>query len=500
MNFLGIDIGTSAVKAVLVDESEAVLAEAAVPLATARPQPGWSEQDPEVWWQASTRAVGMVRSLAKAAFAEVRAVGLSGQMHAAVVLDEADRPIRPAILWNDGRAAAECAELERVVPNLATIAGVVAMPGFTAPKLLWLKRHEPESFARVRTVLAAKDYIRLRLTGEFATDMADAAGTLLLDEAARAWSPRLVAASGIDEDVLPKALEGPAWSGMVRPEVLAEWGIAHQVVAAAGAGDVAAGAIGIGAINDGDQFISLGTSAQIFIARDRYQPRPGTLIHAFAHGVPKRWFEMAALLNGATCLEWLARILGESDVAALIARVEPEFGGPSPVIFLPYLAGERSPLNDPEARGAFAGLDAANGADDLIRAVLDGVALALRDAASEFGDVFDSGPIAMIGGGAKSTLWMRVVANALGRPLLRLAGGDNGPAFGAARLARIAATGETVAAVCGQPAIVEIVDPDPPLVTQYGERLERFRALYRSLKQARTSRAATADRRRRAKR
>jgi xylulokinase len=500
MNFLGIDIGTSAVKAVLVDEGEAVLAEAAVPLATSRPEPGRAEQDPEEWWRASERAVGMVRSLARAGFAEMRAVGLSGQMHAALVLDEADRPIRPAILWNDGRAVAECAELDRAVPDLATIAGVVAMPGFTAPKLLWLKRHEPESFARIRTVFAAKDYIRLRLTGEFATDMADAAGTLMLDEAARAWSPRLVAASGIDEDVLPKVLEGPAWSGMLRPEVLAEWGIGHQVVVAAGAGDVAAGAIGIGAINDGDQFVSLGTSAQIFIARDRYQPKPGTLIHAFAHGVPRRWFEMAALLNGATCLEWLARVLGESDVGALIARVEQGPASLSPVTFLPYLAGERSPLNDPEARGVFAGLDAANGADDLIRAVLDGVALALRDAASEFGEAFDGAPIAMIGGGARSALWMQVVANALGRPLLKLAGADSGPAFGAARLARIAATGETVQAVCGQPPIVEIVDPDPAQVRQYAERLGRFRALYRSLRQARTSRSATADRPRRAKR
>ncbi len=500
MNFLGIDIGTSAVKAVLVDERESALAEAATPLATSRPQPGWSEQNPEDWWRASERAVGLVRALAKDAFAQVRGVGLSGQMHAAVVLDADDKPIRPAMLWNDGRAVAECAELDRAVPDLQTIAGIVPMPGFTAPKLLWLKRHEPENFRRLRTVLSAKDYIRLRLTGEFATDMADAAGTLMLDEAARTWAPEVVAASGIDEDALPKLLEGPSWSGMMRPEVLADWGIGHQVVVAAGAGDVAAGAIGIGAINDGDQFVSLGTSAQVFIARDRYHPKPGTLIHAFAHGIPKRWFEMAALLNGASCLDWLARILGENDVAALLDRVAPRFNGPSPVIFLPYLAGERSPLNDPEARGVFAGLDQASDTDDLVLAVVDGVALALRDAASEFGADFDGGPIAMIGGGARGDLWMRVVANALGRPLLRLAGGDRGPAFGAARLGRIAATGETVAAVCSQPAIVEIVDPDPSVVDRYEARLDRFRVLYRSLKATRTSRSATVDQPRHVKR
>jgi xylulokinase len=494
MNFLGIDIGTSAVKAVLVDEDEAVLAETSAPLTTGRPQPGWSEQSPEDWWQATERAVGLVRQAYRASFGEVRAIGLSGQMHGAVILDESDAAIRPAILWNDRRAVAECAELEEAVPDLALIAGVAAMPGFTAPKLLWLKRHEPENFARIRTVLLAKDYVRLRLTGEFATDMADAAGTLMLDEAARDWSQPILAATGLDPAVMPRLLEGPAWSGMVRPEILAAWGIGHQVVVAAGAGDVAAGAIGIGAINEGDQFVSLGTSAQIFVARDRYRPRPETLIHALAHGVPGRWFEMAALLNGAACLDWLARILGEDDIAGLIARVEAGFSGPSPVLFLPYLAGERTPLNDPDARGVFAGLDQASGADDLVQAVMEGVALALKDAALAFGRDLDGGPIAMIGGGARSPLWMKLVASALGRPLLRLKGGDSGPAFGAARLARLAASGEPAAAVCTQPAIVEIVDPEPSLAVAYGARLDQFRTLYRSLKRLRPTHSATADR------
>jgi len=497
MIFLGIDIGTSAVKAVLVNEGQDLVAEAVAPLVTAYAQPGWAEQDPEDWWRATGRVVADLRQQQRAAFGEVRSVGLSGQMHGAVILDEADAVIRPAILWNDRRAVAECARLEKTVPDLARIAGVLAMPGFTAPKLLWLAANEPDNFARMRTMLLAKDYVRLRLTGEFATDMADAAGTLLLDEAARDWSRPIMAAAGVERAAMPRLLEGPAWSGMVRPEVLAEWGISHQVVVAAGAGDAAAGAIGVGAIN---AFVSLGTSAQIFVARDRFQPRPEVLLHSFAHGLPGRWFDMAALLNGATCLDWVSRLLGEGDIGKLIRGVEAEFKGPSPVLFLPYLAGERTPLNDPDARGAFAGLDQATGPVALAQAVMEGVALALKDASAVFGANFDASPIAMIGGGARSSLWVKITASALGRPLLRLEGAEIGPAFGAARLARIAATGEAVAEVCTQPKIVEIVDPDPSLQSAYGERLDRFRALYRSLKRLRSVPAATAGRRRRGKR
>ncbi|MEX0853189.1 MAG: xylulokinase [Bauldia sp.] len=488
MNFLGIDIGTSAVKAVLVDENQAILGEASTPIATAYRKPGWCEQDPEAWWQATLHVLAILAAQDAAAFAAIRAIGLSGQMHGAVILDETDAVIRPAILWNDRRAVAECAELEKRVPNLAMIAGVVPMPGFTAPKLRWIGRNEPENFARIRTVLLAKDYVRLRLTGEFATDMADAAGTLLLDEAARRWAEPAIAATRLDPSVMPRLLEGPAWSGMVRSELLAAWGIGHQVVVAARAADIPAGAIGVGAINEGDAFVSLGTSAQIFVARNRYAPRPQTLLHAFAHGLPDRWFEMAALLNGATTLDWLAGLLGERDAAGLVRRVEAGFQGPSGVLFLPYLAGERTPLNDPDARGVFANLDQATGPTDLALAVVEGVALAIRDAETAFGGGLAGGPIAMIGGATRSRLWMKVVASALGRPLLRLAGADVGPVFGAARLARMAATGEEAATVCTQPPIVEIVDPQPSLEAAYAERLGEFRALYRSLKRTRSSR------------
>jgi xylulokinase len=292
MRLLGLDIGTSAVKAVLVDESEAVIAEASAPLSTTQPRPGWSEQNPEDWWRATEAAIASVKGAAPDVLRRVEAVGLSGQMHGAVILDEADAPIRPAILWNDGRATAECAALEAEVPGLATITGVIAMPGFTAPKLRWLRDHEPASFSRTRKILLAKDFVRLRLSGESATDMCDAAGTLLLDEAARDWSDAVIAATGLTRAAMPHLLEGSAPSGTLRPGILAEWGIDHLVTVAAGAGDAAAGAIGNGAIDDGDAFISLGTSAQFFVTRNRYEPKPETLIHAFAMPSPaagSRW-------------------------------------------------------------------------------------------------------------------------------------------------------------------------------------------------------------------
>ena len=494
MILLGIDIGTSAVKAVLLDADERVLGAASVPLETVHPRPGWSEQDPEDWWRAVETAVGALRRAEPEAFGAVAALGLSGQMHAAVILDAADRVIRPAILWNDGRAVAECAALERDVPGLGRIAGIIAMPGFTAPKLRWLREHEADEFRHIRSVLLPKDYVRLKLTGEKATDMCDAAGTLLLDEASRDWSDLILAATGLGRGAMPRLLEGSAVSGMLRPEILAAWGIDHPVVVAAGAGDVAAGAVGIGAIGEGDRFISLGTSAQYMVTRDRYAPKPETLIHAFAHALPGRWFEMAAMLNGATCLDWLAHILGEADIAALIARVEARYAGPSSLRFLPYLSGERTPHNDPDARGVFAGLDQATGPEDLAQAVLEGVAFSLLDAQEALG--LSGGPdksIAVIGGGARSSFWMRIVASVLGVAIERLAGGDKGPAFGAARLARLALTGEAPAAVCKRPRVVETIAPDAALNAAYGERFPTYRALYRSLK--RRSLPPRADRR-----
>jgi xylulokinase len=482
MTFLGIDLGTSALKAVLVDGTERVLAETAVRLGTSSPRPGWSEQDPRDWWTALTAAVEELRRADADAFARVRALGLSGQMHGAVLVDRAGDPVRPAILWNDSRATRESADLQESVPDLPRIAGIVAMPGFTAPKLLWLRRHEPEAVAQTWKVLSPKDYLRLRLTGTARTDMSDAAGTLWLDEAARDWSAPILAASGLERRHMPDLVEGTARAGELSPAIRSEWGIDGPVVVAGGAGDAAAAAVGIGAVEEDNAFVSLGTSAQYFVTDAAYRPQPESLLHAFAHALPGRWFRMAALLNGASCLQWLAGILCERDIAALLARTEAAFRGPSRVMFLPYLSGERTPHNDPHARGVFTGLDHAAGAADLVQAVLEGVAFSLREAQDCLAAAgLRAGPVAAVGGGARSRLWMQLLAHCLDRPVVRYVGGAAGPAIGAARLARMALTGEPPAEVCGKPAVLDVLEPDAALAAAYAERFEAFTALYRSL-------------------
>jgi xylulokinase len=480
--YLGIDLGTSAVKAVLVDGSQRTVASAEAALSVSRPFPGASEQSPEQWWAAVVAVCAQLRAQAPAGWTQIRALGLSGQMHGAVLLDARRDVLRPAILWNDGRSAAQCATLERAVPDLPRIAGVRAMPGFTAPKLLWVREHEPDVFRHVARVLLPKDYVRWRLSGDFATDASDAAGTLWLDQASRAWSTPLVVATGLVPEQLPAIREGTQATGVVSGPVARALGFTEGVIVAAGGGDAAAGAVGIGAVNAGDAFLSLGTSGQIFVVTGDYRPSPDAMIHAFCHCVPSRWYRMAALLNGASCLAWVARLLGESDIEALLARVDATTDGSGELLFLPYLSGERTPHNDPNARGVFFGLDGETSPESLVRAVLEGVAFAFAESAECLASAGTAPErFAVIGGGSRSSLWMRILASALGRPLVRFEGSETGPAFGAARLARIAHTGEPVDAVCAVPAVRDIVEPDPVLADRYRERGRRFRRLYRAL-------------------
>jgi xylulokinase len=482
MIFLGLDIGTSAVKAVLIDGRENILASASAPIGTMRPRPSWSEQDPEEWWRAVRRIATELRSRAPAEWHALAAIGLSGQMHGTVLLDRENRIIRPAILWNDGRAVEEARILERDVRGIGEIAGVKPMAGFSAPKLLWLKRHEPDSCSKIARVLLPKDYVRFKLSGEFATDMSDASGSLWLDSGKRKWSVPIVEASGLDLAQLPRLLEGSEISGVLRPEIAREWGLGPNVTIAAGSGDVAAGAAGIGAVNEGDAFISLGTSAQYFIARDRYLPAPHALIHAFCHALPRRWFQMAALLNGASCLAWAASALN-GDLSNLLSAAERSFTAPSSLLFLPYLTGERTPHNDPDARGTIFGLTPGANRGEIMLAVLEGVALSLADCQEVLertGARVDE--LAVIGGGARSHLWMRILASLLNRRLKLYSGGEDSASLGAARLARIASTGEPPAEVCRAPPVKLAIDPEPALVEAYAPRLARFRALYLALK------------------
>jgi len=479
--FLGIDLGTSAIKAVLIDEASAVVAQADEPLAISRPKPLWSEQNAPDFWSAVCAVIDRFKRDHAQALAQVQGIGLSGQMHGAVLLDAHDAPVRPVILWNDGRSAQECAELARDFPHLPEITGVIAMPGFTAPKLLWLKTHEPEAFAKVRTILLPKDYVRLKLTGVKATDMSDAAGTWWLDEAKRTWSDAALAATGLTRAHMPALLEGNAISGTLLPELAARWGMG-KIIVAGGAGDAAAGAIGLGAISDGDAFISLGTSGQLFVATNSYRPAPSTLVHAFAHAVPHTWLQMAAMLNGASPLAWGASLIG-TDPQTLVDEAQAQFKAPSPEIFLPYLSGERTPHNNPDAKGVFFGMNGDTHRGRLGQAILEGVAYSFADAQAAVqaaGTTITQAGV--IGGGAKSAFWMQILSNVLDIPLIRYVGAEKGPAFGAARLARLAVTGEAPADICVRPDILDVTTPQPALVAAYKPKIAQFRRLYTALK------------------
>ncbi|MDJ1158539.1 xylulokinase [Chelatococcus sp. SYSU_G07232] len=476
--FLGIDIGTSSVKVVLVDEDERIVASASEPLALSRPRPGFSEQDPENWWRAVLAAVDAVRAGAPQATGAVRGIGLSGQMHGAVLLDAAHAVLRPCILWNDGRAVAECAELEAAWPDLRRITGNPAMPGFTAPKLAWVRRHEPEIFARTALVLLPKAYVRLRLTGEAVEEMSDGAGTLWLDPARREWSEAALAATGLTRGHMPRLVEGNAPAGRLRPELAARWGMAAAPVVAGGAGDNAAGAVGLGAVEPGSAFLSLGTSGVLWATTERFAPNPAAAVHAFCHALPERWHQMGVILSAASCLAWWAGVAGQPE-AKLLAALGDRPAAPSPVLFLPYLSGERTPHNDAALRGVFAGLAHETDREVMTQAVLEGVGFAFRDcldALAAAGTRITAADV--IGGGSRSGYWVTVLAAILGLPLHRLADGEAGAALGAARLGRMAVTGETPEAVCRPPRRLETVEPDAALAAAYAERHARYRALY----------------------
>ncbi len=466
-----------------MDDAETLLAAAEVKLSVHAPCPLASEQDPRDWWRAVELALDRLGAEAPGAMARVVAIGLSGQMHAAVLLDAADLPVRPAMLWNDGRAHAEAADLKRLGSELAAELGVPALAGFTAPKLLWLARHEPASLARARSLLLPKDYIRLQLTGERATDPSDAAGTWLLDEARRVWSARAIAAVAIDPALLPPIIEGSAPAGRLRAGVAARFGLPPGIVVACGGGDTMTGGVGIGAVEDGRAFVGLSTSAQLFVAAAAHRPAPERLVHAFCHAVPGRWCQMAAMLNGAGVLAAIAHLLGDAEIPALLAEVEARFTGPGRLLVLPYLSGERTPHDDPHARGVVFGLTPDTARVELVQAALEGVAFSLADARaalSAAGTVIDSAGI--VGGGARSLFWTRLIASVLGIELRVYAGGARGPAFGAARLARLALGADDAAALLVEPEVQHVIDPSPALADAYAPRIAAFRRLYAALR------------------
>ncbi|HEX3761911.1 MAG TPA: xylulokinase [Kofleriaceae bacterium] len=483
--YLGIDLGTSEVKVALVDDAGRVIGVGRGGLAVARPHPAWSEQDPASWIAATLAAIAELGAVHPTELAAVTGIGLSGQMHGAVLLDAADRVLRPAILWNDTRAAAECAVLEARVPTSRQLTGNLAMPGFTAPKLLWVAAHEPDVFGRLAKVLLPKDYLRLWLTGEHVSDMSDAAGTLWLDVAARAWCDPMLAACGLDRSHMPRLVEGSSPGGALRGELARAWGMTGAVCVAGGAGDNAASAIGLGVIADGQGLLSLGTSGVFFVANDAYRPAPARGVHTFCHALPATWHQMAVMLSAASCLRWATQLTGAADEAQLIGEAEALGDGrrARAPVFLPYLSGERTPHADPYARGVWFGLDHDTSRAELGYSVLEGVAFGLADGLAA---VRDAGGVArevsLTGGGSRSRFWARLIASAFDLPLALRAGGEVGAALGAARLGQLAADPRaTVAGVCTPPPLVEVAEPVAAWQPVLAGRLARFRALYPAL-------------------
>lgn len=475
--YIGLDLGTSGLKAVLIDDTQNILAEATAPLEAVRPEPGWSEQAPATWLDAADAAIRALKN--QISLDAVRGIGLSGQMHGATLLDANDEVLRPCILWNDTRSAVEAAELD-ANPRFRALTGNIVFPGFTAPKLVWVARHEPAIFAKVKRVLLPKDYLRLWLTGEAVAEMSDAAGTSWLDVAKRDWSDELLAATGLSREHMPRLVEGSDVSGTLRAELATRWGLPAGVVVAGGGGDNAASAVGVGVVKAGDAFVSLGTSGVLFAASDAYQPDAATAVHTFCHALPGTWHQMGVILAAADALNWFAKSVGQpatkltADLGALQATGR--------TLFLPYLGGERTPHNDSKIRGAFLHLDHATDQAAMTRAVLEGVTHAIRD---NYDALTSTGTqikrLIAVGGGSKSDYWVQAIATSLGIPVELPVAGDFGGAFGAARLGLMAATGAGVE-IATIPQIARTIEPDLALTDSFAEAHSRYRASYDALK------------------
>ncbi len=478
--YLGLDLGTSGLRGILVGETGDVGAVAEVGISTSNPKPGWSEQNPLDWINACDEVVGKLRAGREDAFSKLRGIGLSGHMHGATLLDRDGEVLRPCILWNDTRSADQARMLD-LAPGMRSISGNIVFPGFTAPKLEWLRAYEPDLFAKIDKVLLPKDYLRYWLTGEFVSDMSDSAGTAWLDVGGRQWSERALATGHMRIGQMPRLVEGSAPGGALRPRLMRKWGISRAAVVAGGAGDNAAAACGIGSIKDGAGFVSLGTSGVLLVAREAYAPAPETAVHCFCHAVPDRWIQMGVMLSATNSMNWLSRNLGE-PVEKLAAAMPEELSGPSSTMFLPYLSGERTPHNDSRIRGAFLGLDVSSGSEDLTQAVMEGVAFGMRDCLEAL-KATGTRPqrLMAVGGGARSRFWLETLATILQMPLELPDGREFGAAMGAARLAICAADGADPASVMSPPRVQECIEPRDDLLDAYDSEYRRYRQFYTAL-------------------
>lgn len=478
--YIGIDLGTSGVKSIAMTEQGEILASCTIPLVVSRPKPLWSEQDPSAWWEATCESINGLK--ASVNLSDVIAIGLSGQMHGATLLDANGDVLRPAILWNDGRCEAECKELEAAVPNSRDITGNIMMPGFTAPKLKWVANHEPEVFAKVDKVLLPKDYLRFKMTGDYASDMSDSAGTCWLDVEKRTWSEDLLEATGLSVSHMPELFEGSAVTGILSPEIANAWEM-PQVAVVAGGGDNAAGAVGVGITQPGKAMLSLGTSGVYFAVSDGFVSNPELALHSFCHALPQAWHTMSVILSAASCLSWVAELTGFENVGEMISEVAEKADESSQVVFLPYLSGERTPHNNPNAKGVFFGMTHSTTKLELAQAVLEGVGFA-------FADGFDAlhvtknipDEVSLIGGGARSEYWRQMLADIVEMPLVYRQGGEVGPALGAARLAVLGTKeGATLSDICPVPELVQKHIPNADKQAYYQSKRATYQALYKQL-------------------
>ncbi|GLQ35473.1 xylulokinase [Amylibacter marinus] len=479
--YLGLDLGTSGLKGLLVSHDGTPVGEASAHYGVQQPHAGWSEQDPKVWVDALSQVLKNLRIDHAAEFAALRGLSFSGQMHGAVCLDDTGTPLRPCILWNDTRSAQQAAELDRM-QGQRDISGNITFPGFTAPKLRWMQDNEPDLFAMVHKVLLPKDYLSFHLTGRYVTDMSDAAGTSWLDVGARRWSKALLAAGNMRLDQMPDLVEGCDVIGTPLPQICAEYGLSPTVQVVAGGADNAVAACGTGTVSQGQGFVSLGTSGVLLAARDSYAPDAATAVHTFCHAIPDRWYQMGVILSATDSMNWLARTLNSTpeQLAELVVR---DISGPSHITFLPYLSGERTPHNDADIGGAFIGLRAHSTPADMTQAVMEGVGYALRDCLNALRKTgADLEQLLAIGGGTKSAFWLNSIATILNLDLVLPDKGGFGGALGAARLAMLA-DGADIKSALARPKIQETIKPTDALISAYDTGYQRFAKLYPSIKE-----------------
>ncbi len=480
MCYLGLDLGTSGLRGILIDQDGNAIGSSEYHYTVNCPHSGWAEQDPANWVTALDHVISDLKTRFPR-FADLRAIGVSGHMHGATLLDKGGNVLRPCILWNDTRSDAQAKMLD-AMPEFRSISGNIVFAGFTAPKLLWLKENEPHIYEQTKTVLLPAAYLNFVLTGTYVSDLSDSSGTSWLDVRNRKLASNLLEVCGLSADMMPELVEGCCAAGVLKSELAKRWGVNNNVVVAGGAGDNAAAACGIGVLTDGQGFVSLGTSGVVLAGRTDCEPSPETAVHTFCHAVPDRWYQMGVMLSATDSLNWLSRLVDKSP-KDLTSALSQDLKPPSSLRYFPYLSGERTPHNDPMVRAGFYGIDQRSDVRDMTQAVLEGVAFGLRDCAEALmntGAQFER--LYVIGGGAASDYWVKLLATVLNIPLERPVGGEFGAALGAARLGMVAALGVAPETVMRPPTSVEIFEPVADLVVEFDRAYKQFKSDFSSHK------------------